>query len=192
MAYGDDTVEMLGDESLFLPEPMQVQQALARNVRRNPALVTPSSGVQMPKAAPPAAAGPQVPKSEDLLRQLTERMYERLDPAAFQKQARERGEQSDRDLALGLAMQTMGGEDLKPIGGQVLQRALKAKDEFEIPGGWGHVSRSGDVVWNPAKLNEMENARLTKLYEITAGNETKRDLARERAADRRALQAGTD
>jgi hypothetical protein len=58
VAYGDDSFEMLGDdESLFAPSPMDAQKLLAAQVRRNPALATPSNGVQLPKAATAAPAG---------------------------------------------------------------------------------------------------------------------------------------
>lgn len=191
MAYGDDTFSMLGDDSLFMPSPLDAQAALAANVRRNPALVTPSSGVQTPKPRPPAQAPaepvPTGPTSADLLRQITEQMHQRPDTSAYVQQAKARGDQSDRDLVLALTLGAQGGEKLSPFAGQFLQRSMKDSGDYEIPGGWGTVGRGGEVVWNPAKLQENELARMTKLYDITSGEETKREVARDRAVLARTL-----
>ena len=192
MAYDDD-VSMLGDDSLFMPGPMEQQQALARQVRKNPALVMPTSGVQPPKPAQPApmsggsAPGAAVgtPSQTDLMRQIVERMGQRPDPQQYVEHARERGEGANRKLMLALTLGAKGGESLAPFGQQLSAQALKESGDYEIPGGWGTVSPSGKVAWNTAKQQEADLARLTKLYDIESGEETKRLTART-AADTRA------
>jgi hypothetical protein len=194
-----DNVEMLGDTSLFLDEEPVRQQALAQRVRQNPALVTPSSGVQTPKPkvarpatqSPAAAAG--LPSQTDLLRQIVEGMDKRPDPAQYQQHAQRRGQESDRNFVLGMTMQALGGEAFARPGAQLMAQSAKDAGDYEIPGGWGQVTRDGEVIWNPAKEQEVKQSRLTKLYEIGALDERQRELAEyRRSSEAAARQARED
>lgn len=203
MAYEPDPGALFGAASPFDPSPIEAQQIVAQTLRRNPALAMPTSGVpqrrptQQPQTMqqpampdqPMQPSGPAVPQSSDMLRQLVERMHQRPDTSAYEQQARERGGRSDRDLMVALTLGSKGGQSFHPLSQALLARSMRDSGDYEIPGGWGTVSRTGEVIWNPAKVNENELSRLTKLYEITASDETKRELARQRSEDKAQARA---
>lgn len=201
-----DNVEMLGDdESLFTPAPTMRQKALAAIVRGTPALATPSGGVQLPPAAPVAAptpaaaaapAGPAVGTSAYTMQQIADRMFQRPDPAEYIAHAKERGDQSNRRLMLGLTLGAMGGKGFSPFGHELTQQALKDSGDYQIPGGWGSVGPEGKVLWNTAKQQEADLARLTTIYGVQERTEATRaaaqarlDALRSAAADRASAAA---
>ena len=142
--------------------------------------------ITMPTAGPPAE--PRT-SAQDTLAQIVARMNQRPDPSAYERIARTRGEDSDRNLVLALTLGAKGGKSLQPFSSHFMQQAMKDRGDVEIPGGWGTVSRSGDVAWNPAKQQEADLARLTTLYGIQERGENTREARAAREAAERTARA---
>lgn len=78
--------------------------------------------------------------------------------AAVEQYRRRAGAASD-DIASAMLMQGLGGEEMAPFAGHILQRAIAARTPQEVPGGWGTISEAGFTA-NPYKAREAEVSRL--------------------------------
>jgi hypothetical protein len=180
MAYDYGTGLSLFDEDPDLP--FMKQQALAQKVRANPALATPSSGVQTPppqqsvRASYSRTTPPKGIPAQSLEEKLLDQIGKVPDAGPLMAYAQQRHDQANQNMLLGLALQAKGGEAFKPAGGQVLTQALKESGDYDIPGGWGTVTPQG-VVWNPEKQQEAALSHLQAMYAAKERAETSRDRA---------------
>src|SRR5215470_2900031 len=151
----------------FDPTDVDAQLALGRALRgqrlspRQPPVAPPVTVTAPAPAAPGAGGGLPLAtqRMQQAEQQFTAEMGRQPEEAPLLAAAQQRREESDRNFIRGLALQTMGGEALAPVGGQILKQAMAQQAPMEIPGGWGTVE-GGKVVWNPAKQQEARLAHL--------------------------------
>lgn len=176
------------DDSLFTPAPMMKQQALAAALAPRRAPVVPPVP---PQAAPPTGdpmeqmlAGLKPGTSSYVLGQILKRSGQRPDAQPYVDYAKERSDEANKKVMLGMTLAAMGGKSLSPMGGHFTQQGMKEGGDYQIPGGWGTVSPKGNVLWNAEKANEAELDRYTKLYGVLSNEETKRQNAQLLAGQR--------
>ena len=180
-------------ELLDLADPLAKQSALAATVRRTPALATPSTGIDAPRQAITtrtsySTGGTPSGTAAQLLAQINERIGKRPDAEPLMEYARQRREQANQNMVLGLTLGAKGGSAFAPAAQHVLTQALKESGDYEIPGGWGTVTQKG-VVWNPEKQEQADPQKLVTLYGIQERAESQRQYRSETQAQRDAQQA---
>jgi len=174
-----DFLDTLGEDDLYPSSALP--RTLAALARQTPALTTPTSGVdkqpQRTRSSYAVTTGGVPPGSaEATLAQINEKIGKRPEAGPLIDYARQRREQSNRDLMLALTLGAKGGEAFQPAAGHVLTQALKSGGDYEIPGGWGTVTDKG-VVWNPEKQEQADLQRLTTIYAAQVRAENARAIA---------------
>src|SRR5262245_15176277 len=107
--------------------PFLRQQALSTNVRANPALATPSSGVETPqsrRSSYSVSTGGGTPgQAAATLAQINERIGRRPDAGPLIQYAAQRRAAANQGMLNALALSLKGGETLKPYAEHVLTNA---------------------------------------------------------------------
>src|SRR5262245_54282602 len=170
---------MMNGESIY-GDPFETalltatEQGRARSaaLRKTPLISTPTHGVESPQPQPgadPRAAPDYRGKALELMQQASDLGEPREeDTRKLADYARQRHEGSNRDLLLGIALSSMGGESFAPAGGHILRRALAAAEPMKL----GHgVIEGGQFVADPEAGAQRRALRLenqARLYEAMA------------------------
>jgi hypothetical protein len=185
-------IEDLGDPGF---NALTKQRALAANVRQQPALAMPSSGVESQRPTSTRSSysmsGSGTPgAASETLAKMMERIGKPPETGPLLAYAQQRRDQANQNMMLGLTLSAMGGEAFKPVGAHILTQALKESGDYEVPGGWGTVTPKG-VVWNPEKQNEAALSRLQAIYSAQERADTLRETRAQTAAYREGNQSQT-
>ena len=128
--------------------------------------------------------------------ELTKRLGKTPDFSRVSEVAKSRAKAAKEDFALGLTLSTLGGSSLAPAGGQILRKALEAREPMSVKAGEvGITDAEGNVVENPIAMQDRDVKVIQSRIDARVREEDRKAnlaLAQGRQADAQAAKANAE